>query len=135
MSVVTYSAHSRTYAMTRKIAPTDPAARAAELRRRIEDANYRYHVLDDPDISDAEYDLLMRELQHRLLGNSGTSSLTYLAIALPVSWLLIAGLAELNFRFVESPLRRFGVRLTSGSRASTTPRETLPFTEPASTNS
>ncbi|KES23732.1 MULTISPECIES: acyltransferase [Pseudomonas] len=79
--------------------------------------------------------LLMRELQHRLLGNSGTSSLTYLAIALPVSWLLIAGLAELNFRFVESPLRRFGVRLTSGSRASTTPRETLPFTEPASTNS
>ncbi|HJU07231.1 MAG TPA: NAD-dependent DNA ligase LigA [Rhodanobacteraceae bacterium] len=39
-----------------------PAARAAHLRERIEDANYRYHVLDDPDIPDIEYDALMREL-------------------------------------------------------------------------
>ncbi len=38
-------------------------ARAAELRRLVEHANYRYHVLDDPDISDAEYDRLMRELE------------------------------------------------------------------------
>ncbi|NUR21784.1 NAD-dependent DNA ligase LigA [Frateuria sp.] len=37
--------------------------RAAELRERIELANYRYHVLDDPDITDAEYDRLMRELE------------------------------------------------------------------------
>ncbi len=42
---------------------TDPAARIAELRRLIEDANYRYHVLDDPMIPDAEYDRLMRELE------------------------------------------------------------------------
>jgi DNA ligase (NAD+) len=42
---------------------TDPATRIAELRRRIEDANYRYHVLDDPSIPDAEYDRLMRELE------------------------------------------------------------------------
>ncbi|ANB16419.1 NAD-dependent DNA ligase LigA [Dokdonella koreensis] len=40
-----------------------PARRAAELRERIEDANHRYHVLDDPDIPDAEYDRLMRELE------------------------------------------------------------------------
>lgn len=39
------------------------AARAAELRRRIEDANHRYHVLDDPAIPDAEYDALVRELE------------------------------------------------------------------------
>ncbi|WP_240098445.1 NAD-dependent DNA ligase LigA [Thermomonas flagellata] len=39
------------------------AARAAELRRRLEEANYRYYVLDDPDIADAEYDALLRELQ------------------------------------------------------------------------
>jgi NAD-dependent DNA ligase len=40
-----------------------PAARAAELRRRLEDANHRYHVLDEPDITDAEYDRLLRELE------------------------------------------------------------------------
>ncbi|KAA2286143.1 NAD-dependent DNA ligase LigA [Arenimonas fontis] len=42
---------------------SEPAARVAELRRLIEDANYRYHVLDDPAIPDAEYDALMRELE------------------------------------------------------------------------
>ncbi|HEY3521808.1 MAG TPA: NAD-dependent DNA ligase LigA [Rhodanobacteraceae bacterium] len=40
-----------------------PATRAARLRAQIEDANHRYHVLDDPDIPDAEYDALMRELE------------------------------------------------------------------------
>ncbi|HJT97486.1 MAG TPA: NAD-dependent DNA ligase LigA [Rhodanobacteraceae bacterium] len=50
--------------MTRKTAEsTSLAARAAELRRRIDDANYRYHVLDEPTIADIEYDKLMRELQ------------------------------------------------------------------------
>src|SRR5690554_2348504 len=36
--------------------------RAAELRRLIDDANHRYHVLDDPALPDAEYDRLLREL-------------------------------------------------------------------------
>ena len=39
------------------------AERAAELRERLNAANHRYHVLDDPSMSDAEYDELMRELQ------------------------------------------------------------------------
>lgn len=39
-----------------------PATRIAELRRQLEDANYRYHVLDEPNIPDAEYDRLLREL-------------------------------------------------------------------------
>src|SRR5207342_3293685 len=39
------------------------AKQAAELRRRIEDANHQYHVLDDPAIPDAEYDRLLRELE------------------------------------------------------------------------
>lgn len=38
-------------------------ARAEELRREINFHNYRYHVLDAPLISDAEYDRLMRELR------------------------------------------------------------------------
>jgi len=36
---------------------------AADLRRRIEHHNYRYYVLDDPQVSDAEYDELMAELR------------------------------------------------------------------------
>jgi DNA ligase (NAD+) len=38
------------------------AARAAELRRQIDEASYNYHVLDRPTISDAAYDKLYREL-------------------------------------------------------------------------
>lgn len=41
---------------------SDHANRAATLRARLEDANHRYYVLDDPDITDAEYDVLLREL-------------------------------------------------------------------------
>jgi DNA ligase (NAD+) len=38
------------------------AKRARELRELIEEANYRYHVLDDPQMSDQDYDALLREL-------------------------------------------------------------------------
>ena len=38
-------------------------ARAAELRRLVEHHNYRYHVLDSPEVSDAEYDALYDELR------------------------------------------------------------------------
>ena len=41
----------------------DLAARAADLRRQIEYHNERYYLLDDPEISDAEFDELLRELQ------------------------------------------------------------------------
>ena len=41
----------------------DIASRAERLRRLLEYHNYRYYVLDDPKISDAEYDAMFRELQ------------------------------------------------------------------------
>ncbi|HTP17171.1 MAG TPA: NAD-dependent DNA ligase LigA [Streptosporangiaceae bacterium] len=43
----------------------DPAARRrhAELSTELSEHNYRYHVLDSPLVSDAEYDALMRELR------------------------------------------------------------------------
>jgi DNA ligase (NAD+) len=40
-----------------------PAARAEQLRKLIERANYAYYVLDAPEVSDQEYDAWMRELQ------------------------------------------------------------------------
>ncbi|MFW5825321.1 MAG: NAD-dependent DNA ligase LigA [Marinobacter sp.] len=39
------------------------ARRIQELRQTIDDHNYRYYVLDEPAVPDAEYDRLMRELQ------------------------------------------------------------------------
>ena len=41
---------------------TNAATRAAKLRQQLDDASYRYHVLDEPNIPDAEYDALLREL-------------------------------------------------------------------------
>ena len=42
---------------------TSAQERAEELRQRINYHNYRYYVLDDPEISDGEYDQLMEELR------------------------------------------------------------------------
>jgi DNA ligase (NAD+) len=40
-----------------------PEERVAELRRRLEYHGYRYYVLDDPEISDYDYDMLLDELR------------------------------------------------------------------------
>jgi DNA ligase (NAD+) len=45
------------------MASTSIERRIADLRERIEKANYEYHVLDTPTIADEAYDALMRELQ------------------------------------------------------------------------
>ena len=42
--------------------PESVAQRAAFLREKIEYHNHRYYVLDDPEISDQEFDILFREL-------------------------------------------------------------------------
>lgn len=43
--------------------PAKARERVEELRRQLNYHNYRYHVLDSPEISDAAYDELLRELQ------------------------------------------------------------------------
>jgi DNA ligase (NAD+) len=48
--------------MPPKSAPPEVISRVAELREQIAYHNYRYYVLDDPVISDAEFDRLMAEL-------------------------------------------------------------------------
>ena len=42
--------------------PKAAAARAQELRELLERYSYRYYALDDPEVPDAEYDRLLREL-------------------------------------------------------------------------
>ena len=49
--------------MTDHPVPAATLARAAELREHIEQANYCYHVLDDPQVPDVEYDQWLRELE------------------------------------------------------------------------
>ncbi len=48
-----------------KVAQADDAAkhRHADLAEQVADHNHRYHVLDSPVVSDAEYDVLVRELR------------------------------------------------------------------------
>jgi DNA ligase (NAD+) len=41
----------------------DPVRRVRELRALIDHHNYRYHVLDDPEISDADFDGLLVQLR------------------------------------------------------------------------
>ena len=45
------------------MAPRAVAKRVADLREQVAHHNYRYHVLDDPEVSDADYDRLFDELK------------------------------------------------------------------------
>lgn len=44
-------------------ASVTPAERARELRAQLDHHNYQYHVLDAPEVSDAEFDRLLHELK------------------------------------------------------------------------
>ena len=75
--------------MPEKIDPA-VAARVEELRTAIRRHNYRYYVLDDPQVSDIEYDRLMREL-----------------IALETDWPQLASSDSPSARVGAPPLDKF----------------------------
>ncbi|HEV8648462.1 MAG TPA: NAD-dependent DNA ligase LigA, partial [Actinomycetes bacterium] len=50
-----------TKALERELA--NAQVRVEELREKLNYHSYRYHVLDDPEVSDVEYDDLMKELR------------------------------------------------------------------------
>lgn len=52
----------------------DIIKRAENLRDNLHRHNYRYHVLDDPEISDGEYDRMMRELIRLETSHPGLST-------------------------------------------------------------
>ncbi len=64
---VVWESSERPFALQRAsmstAASTNVRQRIAELGEQINYHNYRYYVLDDPTIPDAEYDRLFRELQ------------------------------------------------------------------------
>jgi DNA ligase (NAD+) len=45
------------------VSAPEPAARVEELRQELVRHNHRYYVLDDPEVSDADYDALINELR------------------------------------------------------------------------
>ena len=53
----------QTVPMTVEPAPADARERHQELSEQVEDARWRYYVLDDPTLSDADFDVRMRELE------------------------------------------------------------------------
>ena len=56
------------------MASSDPAARVAELRRLVEHHNYRYHVLDDPEVPDSRVRRPLRRAERARGGASRSSS-------------------------------------------------------------
>lgn len=54
---------TRADALTTPRAPDDATARAAELRAILERANHLYYQEDAPELADADYDRLLRELE------------------------------------------------------------------------
>ena len=109
----------------REVPGRDAGREVARLRQEIERHNYRYYVLDDPEISDAEFDALFRRLQaleaaHPELRSPDSACNPYLAFAV----LLAAGLdgirrglplpppVEENLYYVgEADLRARGVQV------------------------
>ncbi|MEI8281236.1 MAG: NAD-dependent DNA ligase LigA, partial [Armatimonadota bacterium] len=96
----------------------DPAARAAELRSALEHHNYRYYVLDSPEISDTQFDLMFRELVDIETANpelKTPDSPTQRVGTLPISGFTphrhLVPMLSLDNAFGEDELRQFDDRI------------------------
>jgi DNA ligase (NAD+) len=92
--------------------------RARELRAKIDDANYKYYVLDKPDVSDAEYDRLFRELldleseyPELVTGDSPTQRVGAAPIDAFAPYLHTKPMLSLANAFDEEELRAFDARV------------------------
>jgi DNA ligase (NAD+) len=98
--------------------PRGVAERAAELRALVTHYNEMYHVLDSPEIPDAEYDLLVQELRqietdHPSLATEDSPTMT---VGAPPSGLFQevrhrVPMMSLDNAFDEAELRAWGERL------------------------
>lgn len=95
--------------------------RILELRADIEQHNYRYHVLDEPSIPDAEYDRLFRELKaleaenpHLITPDSPTQRVGSAALTAFAQVRHEIPMLSLGNGFEEADLREFDRRVTEG---------------------
>ncbi|MGH2672863.1 MAG: NAD-dependent DNA ligase LigA, partial [Actinomycetota bacterium] len=100
--------------------------RVEELRELVNHHMYRYHVLDDPEISDAEYDELIRELralEDRFPELSTPDSPTQRVGAAPAELFRPvphrAPMLSLDNAFSEEELRAWGARVDRGLAGAT----------------
>ncbi|EPM44720.1 NAD-dependent DNA ligase LigA [Pseudomonas syringae] len=95
--------------------------RILELRAELDQHNYRYHVLDEPSIPDAEYDRLFRELKaleaenpHLVTPDSPTQRVGSTALSAFTQVRHEMAMLSLGNAFEENDLREFDRRVTEG---------------------
>ncbi|AUA33798.1 NAD-dependent DNA ligase LigA [Pseudomonas sp. SGAir0191] len=95
--------------------------RIHELRAELDQHNYRYYVLDEPSVPDAEYDRLFNELKaleaehpHLVTPDSPTQRVGGAALAAFSQVRHEVPMLSLGNAFEEDDLREFGRRVTEG---------------------
>jgi DNA ligase (NAD+) len=95
--------------------------RILELRAELDQHNYRYHVLDEPSIPDAEYDRLFKELKaleaenpHLVTPDSPTQRVGSAALSAFTQVRHEMPMLSLGNAFEEGDLRDFGRRVNEG---------------------
>lgn len=95
--------------------------RILELRAELDQHNYRYHVLDEPSIPDAEYDRLFHELKaleaenpHLVTPDSPTQRVGSAALSAFTQVRHEVPMLSLGNAFEEADMREFDRRVTEG---------------------